>query len=189
MYALHLSVVRPCNYSRVGGDCSAGALPRPCICPSRNARFSLFRGAVASRPRVCLGKNVLARIVGLLFQLRDLLPGASKSDRAPHGFPSRGNRRLDRALPLFLPNKRLRDEDALTFIGGPPFRLVVSEKLGLQVEIEPFDELKPPVLRISWLVGPHPSFVSEKACAVRCPGSFISLRSYLGNGGICGRRS
>ena len=55
--------------------------------------------------------------------------------------------------------------------------------------VEPFVQLKPPVLRISWLGTRTPASVSEKACPLRCAGSFISLRYFLRNGRICDRRS
>ena len=122
------------------------------------ALLSPRHAELAVGSRVFLEKNVHARVVGLLLHLRDPLPGASKNDRAPHALHTQPNSRLDRALPLFQPNERLRDGDGLTSLGGPRFRLADYERQGHLVMVEPFVQLEPPVLRISWPGSPHPSF-------------------------------
>ena len=111
---------------------------------------------LAVGPRVFLEKNVHARVIGLLLHLRHPLPGASKTDRAPHALPTRPKRRLDRALPLFQPTERLRDGDALTSLVGPRFRLAVHERQGELVMVEPFVQLNRPYFRSrGWAAAPQ----------------------------------
>ena len=89
-YAELASIAPRAPYPALAKDSREGTSQHtPCRTRCKPAHFS--------------GKNVHARVIGLLFHLRDPLSRASKNDRAPHEHPTRPNGRLDCARPLSSP--------------------------------------------------------------------------------------